>query len=176
MMAVFYVNGTVLFLVWKLFHFVAPDSRATIFPSASLLYFSCCMFFFFFLTSLSIRYIALCIPKQPPNVTSFHSNISYCTQIPHTQQKHSTNVILLFFIFFDSKNLQLIPWALGNRNHFTFFPHSFSLFFHSFTVFYYLNGASFSVHKTTNFFLVSVIVVYGKKWRVADKETLFFSV
>ena len=135
MMAVFYVNGTVLFLVWKLFHSVAPDSRATIFPTASLLYFSCCMFFLLFFAFDTWHYV---FQNNPPMSTHSFPFISHCTKIPHTQQKLSTNVIFLFSYFY----FVCFEWAsshtLGNRNHFTFFPRSFSLFSFFFLSFFRL--------------------------------------
>lgn len=97
----------------------------------------------------------------------------------HTHsRKLSTNVIFIPRSFFSYP---------GQQKSLYIFPRSFSLFsfllyFFLPTVFYYLNGASFSVHKTTNFFFCNtylfVVVERTRRrmkiWRVAYKENSIF--
>lgn len=114
-------------------------------------YFFCC-----FLTSLRIRYMALCIPKQPPQCHLIPFSILFHIVLKtHTHTAENFQRMLFSLFLFEGASSH----TLGNRNHFTFFLvvfhyFSFLLYFFLPTVFYYLNGASFSVHKTTIFFRV----------------------
>lgn len=114
------------------------------------------MFFLVF----RIRYMALCIPKHPPNVTSFLSFISHCTKIPHTHTTETFNeCYFLIFISFASKELLLIPWATEITLHF------FLVVFHYF---------SFSFLYIISFFLLLYFIILTELLLASIKLPIFF--
>lgn len=152
-----------------------PLWRPTVGQQFSLHHHCCILaavcFFLFFLLLFTFDTWHYVFQNNPPMSPHSFPFISHCTKIPHTHNRNFQRMLFSYFNFVCFEGAS--SHTLGNRNHFTFFPRSFSLFFFflSITVFYYLNGASFSVHKTTNFFcIVSLFCGGWKKKRIMEGD------
>lgn len=138
MMAVFYVNGTVLFLVWKLFLCGARQSgnNFSLQHHCCILAAVCFFFAFFYFSSHSIHGI-MYSKTNPPNVTSFLSIYSTLYWNPTHTTETFNECYFLIFILFASKELHLIPWATEITLHFFLVVFHYFPFYSSFFLLLY---------------------------------------